>query len=543
MVRQRLKELVADAVKKLYGDFDMLEISVIAAENPEHGDYASNIAFALAKKKGEDPIEIAGALKRALEGGSLLSDTAVATPGFLNFRLAGEAFADDLRIVLEKGDRFGSFDLGKGKKVRIEYVSANPTGPIHVGNARGGPIGEAVARCLEKCGYEVTREYYHNDVGTQIEKMEATLWHWYQKKLGNDIPFPEDGYQGEYLREVADAAFGTHGKSMTQKELGRLGLDLIFAENMETARRMGISFDLVVKESEMISSGKTGDAVEGLKKKGVTKEQEGALWFAPGDEFLEDRESVIIRSSGQPTYFASDIAYHKEKFQSGYDLVIDVFGSNHHGHMPKLQALTKIFGFNPEKFRVIMYQYVRVKRGSEIVKMSKRAGTYVTAKEVLDEVGPDSMIFFLLMNSASSHMDFDLEVAREQSQKNPVYYVQYAHARCASILKHAREAGIAVGDPAALDLKLIRERAELDLIKKLIRFPEVVEDTARDFQAQRIPHYVLDLAHAFHNFYEHHRVMTDDRNETLARLALVAATKTVLRGTLSLMAIDSPEKM
>ena len=537
-LRTEILKHIQQAIQKTLDITVPPEFSVAPSENPEHGDYATNAALALAKALKKNPMEIANQIAAKLETGNWKAE--VAPPGFINFYLKRGAIQDGLKQILEHGERFGDLETGKGKKARVEYVSANPTGPIHIGNARGGPIGETIARVLEKCGYRVLREYIHNDVGTQVEKMGATLMFWYREQLGEEGEFPEGGYQGEYLREVADAALRIEGRSLTPEELTRFGLDYIYKENMEVARRLGIEFDLAVKESELAASGKTGRAVEELKEKGAAKTRDGALWFAPADDFLKDRESVIIRSTGQPTYFASDIAYHKEKFQSGYDLVIDILGSNHHGHVPKLQALTKIFGFDPAKFIVILYQYVRVKRGAEAVKMSKRAGTYVTAKEVLDEVGPDSLNFFLLTNSPSSHLDFDLELAKEQSRENPVYYVQYAHARCASIFKNAEGRMSEAGSSGLAPLK---EEEELNLIKKLIQFPEVIEDTARDYQIQRLPRYAFDIARAFHYFYERHRVITDDAGVTDARLSLVRAAQTILKNTLALMAIAAPEKM
>ncbi|MEK7541979.1 MAG: arginine--tRNA ligase [Patescibacteria group bacterium] len=430
MMREKIRLAISTAIREHYGAITVPDFSVAPPENPAHGDYATNVAMALAKAAQKNPMEIARELAARLDTEQWSVE--VAAPGFINFYLKPEVLHDGLKTILAEGEAFGAVDFGKGKKARVEYVSANPTGPIHIGNARGGPIGETVARVLEKTGYEVLREYLHNDAGTQVEKMGATLWYWYSKALGEEGEFPEGGYQGEYLREVADRALRTEGRSLDQARLTAFGLDYVFRENIALAARLGISFDRIVKESELLASGKTAAAVEELKQKGVIKEREGAWWFAPADEFLEDRESVVIRSTGQPAYFASDIAYHKKKFTSGYDLVVNVFGSNHHGHVPKLQALTKIYGFDPARFTVVLYQYVRVKRGAEVVTMSKRAGTYITAQEVLDEVGPDSFNFFLLMQAPASHIDFDIALAREQSQQNPVYYVQYAHARCAA---------------------------------------------------------------------------------------------------------------
>lgn len=561
MMREKIKQMIDDVLKEHLGNERSSDFSVAPPENPENGDYATNVAFATMRrfakaidvhvgeatwiqkeaKNPKTPRELAEKIAQWLKekDPKLFDDVRVAGSGFINFHLSPTALYTDFKSILSEREKFGEINIGKDKKARVEYVSANPTGPIHIGNARGGPIGETISRVLEKAGYAVAREYYHNDAGTQVEKMGATIWYWYRTALGEEEQFPEGGYQGEYLREVADAALRTEGRSLDLGRITQFGLEYIYTENMEVAKMLGISFDHVIKESELLASGKTAAVVEELKEKGMVTEREGAWWFAPQDEFLEDRESVVVRSTGQPTYFASDIAYHKDKFTSGADLIINIFGSNHHGHVPKLQALTKIYGFDPAQFHVVLYQYVRVKRGTEVVKMSKRAGTYVTAKEVLDEVGPDALNFFLLMHAPSTHMDFDLELARERSQQNPVFYVQYAHARCASILRTAAEEKKVPGG----DTALLKEKEELDLIKKMLQLPEVVEDTARDFQVHRLTRYVTDLARAFHHFYEKHRVITDDAALTASRLLLVQATQIVLANTSRLLSIDAPEKM
>ena len=547
MMREKIDMAIAAALRVCVGISGDTDFSVAPPENPEHWDYATNVALLLAKPLKKNPMDVARTLELGMRNQELWT-TEIVAPGFINFLLKPGVLHDGLKMILSEKETFGKVDFGKGKKARVEYVSANPTGPMHIGNARGGPIGEVIARVLEKSGYEVLREYIHNDAGTQVEKMGATLWYWYRKALGEEGEFPEGGYQGEYLGEVADAALRIEGRSLDLARLTTFGLDYIYRENMDVVHRMGIKFDLVRRESELLSFGKTAEAIEKIKQEGVTKEYDGALWFevAPLDQSIDQymvsgsQDTVVVRSTGQPTYFASDIAYHKEKFESGYDLVIDVFGSNHHGHVPKLQALTKIFGFDPTHFTVVLYQYVRVKRGAEVVKMSKRAGTYVTAKEVLDEVGADALNFFLLMHAPGTHMDFDLELAKQETQQNPVYYIQYAHARCASILKNA---GIRNQELGIRDFDLLKEKEELDLIKKMLRIPEVIEDTAHDFQVQRIPHYALDLARAFHHFYETHRVITEDAPLTATRLELVRATQMTLKNTLALMSIDAPDKM
>jgi len=538
MIRQQIRRVLEDKF-----DVPLPDVGVELSDNFLHGDYASSVAFGIAKTLNRKPQEIAEEISSELKKHTDVFLSVEPVSGFINFRLASSLLYKELGEIMTRGEEYGASDFHKGQRARVEYISANPTGPLHIGNARGGPLGETIAKSLEKIGYEVLREYYHNDSGTQVEKMGETLWYWYEKLQGKETEFPEGGYKGDYLKELGEAALETHGKEMSRDVLTQFALDSIYKENFETIKKMGIRFDSFVKESELLQSGKTMAVVEKLKELGMAKEQEGALWFAPGDEFLGDREAVLVRSSGQPTYFASDAAYHMEKFTSGYDLVVTVLGSNHHGHIPKLQAIARASGFALENFQVPLYQYVRVKRGDEVLKMSKRAGTYVTAKEVLDEVGPDAFIFFLLMSAPNTHMDFDLELAKEQSQKNPVYYIQYAHARCASILKKAEESGLKPLNLETLNFSFLKEPEELSIIKKMIQFPEVVEDTAHDFQVQRLPHYALELARIFHNFYEKHRVITESEDLTIARLNLVVAIQKILKGTLRLMGVEAPEVM
>ena len=517
-------------------------------DSQKFGHYATNIALLLAKKRGGDPMVLASEFADALSQKypDFFEKVETASPGFLNFWIRREHFLSLIPKIASEGKLYGENSLGGGKKARVEYVSANPTGPLHVGNARGGPIGEALARVLERSGYYVLREYIHNDAGTQVERMGETVWYWYEKLYGREAEFPEGGYQGEYLKEVAEKARGEMGNGLTRgdmPEITKFALDRIFLENFEVVHRLGINFDLVVKESDFINSGKTDAAIEELESKGVLKESEGALWFAPSDEFLGDRETVVRRSNGKPTYFASDIAYHREKFASGYDLVVDVFGSNHHGHVPKLMALAPLFGFPAEKFSVLLYQYVRVKKGKEVMKMSKRAGTYVTAEEVLSEVGPDNMIFSFLLSSPHTHIDFDLEAVKKTSLENPVYYAQYAHVRAVNIMEkaHAEFGEAEKGEED--DLSALSSREDIELLRQLGEYAEVIEDTARDFEVQRLTRYALSLARAFHAFYEKERIVGESPEVALPRLALVSASAAVMKNIFSAIGISAPEKM
>ncbi len=516
--------------------------AVLFQEEDAFGHYSTNAPFSIAKQKGISPKDVAEEIcKNILKSNDgFFASVDVAGAGFVNFHINPAEFQKEISLVINNPDEYGKNKSCVGKKARVEFVSANPTGPIHIGNARGGPYGETLSKTLEWSGYKVFREYLHNDAGTQVEKLGATIWHWYQKEMGIDTEFPEGGYAGEYPHELARAIISKLGDKLSESDIPKmieLGLEIIYKENFEVLEKLGISFDLIKKESELLSSGETMRIVSSLRERGILKESEGALWFAPKDEFLEDREAVVVRSNGKPTYFASDIAYHKEKFESGYDLVIDIFGSNHHGHVPKLRALTHIFGFDSDKFIVLLYQFVRVKRGSEILKMSKRAGTYITAKEVLEEVGPDAMTYSLLSNAQTTHVDFDLEAMKEQSMKNPVYYVQYAYVRAKSVLGNA-ECNI-----KNADLSLLSSDCDIKLMRLIAEFPEIILAVSKNFEVQHYIKYGFELARAFHNFYEKERVSGEEEKIKNARGALVYAFLSVLKNLFSIIHISLPEKM
>ena len=511
-------------------------------ENESLGHYSTSAAFLVARQKNISSKAAAEELAALIEKNNdgFFSRIEVAGAGFINFWISPAVFQKETLTILNKGEAYGKNDAGKGRKARVEYVSANPTGPIHIGNARGGPYGESLARTFLMSGYEVTREYYNNDIGGQIEKLGATLFYWYKKELGGDPIFPENGYQGEFPREIAVSAVAALGRDLKESDVDNLinfGLEEIYKENFDVLERLGIKYDIIREESELISSGATERAIEELRSRGFLKEYEGALWFAPKDEFLEDREAVVVKSDGTPTYFASDIAYHREKFKSGSNKIIDIFGSNHFGHIPKLRALTNIFGFNPDDFYVLLYQSVRVKRGGEVLKMSKRAGTYITAREVIDEVGPDAMIFSFLSSASTTHIDFDLEEVKKRSMKNPVYYVQYAYVRARNVIRKLGEYD------SVSDLSVLASDTDILLMRKMAEFPDIIAETLKDFCVHRYTRYAYELARVFHNFYEKERVLNEDEPAKSARAALVEAFAGVMQNTLSVMGISSPEEM
>ncbi len=528
MIRDLVRDDVLKASHKLGVKAQKLELTRPA--DPKNGDYSTNMALKVSHEVKQSPMGFAKILADSLKDQAYIEKLEVKEPGFLNFFVKPQFLANEVEKVLKQGDQYGSNDLNKGKKARVEFVSANPTGPLHFGNARGGPIGDVLASVLEFSGYKVIREYYHNDLGGQIEKLGESI-----VNVANGKKLEDQEYKGEYVRDLATNV----SKTADSKEAGKKAVEVLLKEILSDCSAIGIKFDEVYSESELTDSGKTEKAISELEVKGFLKKKEGAVWFAPSDEFLKDRETVVKKSGGDYTYFANDIAYHNLKFSKDPDLVIDILGANHHGHVPRLQAVIKVLGYDVSRFHVILYQWVRFKRGGELVKMSKRAGTFVTAREVLDEIGRDALRFFILMHDANSPIDFDLDLAKEKSAKNPVYYVQYAHARICSILAKSK-----VKDQKSnVNYELLATEYELNLIKQITKLPELVEDISRNFAVNQLTTYAISLADSFHKFYENCRVVGEKKEVEEARIALITATKIALENTLGLLGISAPEKM
>ncbi len=517
-----------------------------------HGELATNLAMILAKKTGQKPTEIAGEIKNGLvDPEGVVENVSIAGGGFLNFIVKKKFWQESLRTILSQNRNFGRSSEGKGKRAIVEFVSANPTGPLHIGNARGGPLGDAIAALLEVTGWTIAREYYVNDIGGQIDRLGESILYWIRNE-GKEGVQPPEGYPGEYVKELARAAAKKLGdkisgeKSEAMGVLGQFGIDQMMKEISKDCEDIGIRFDSWVHEKAILVSGETERILRELKKRGVTVEKERALWLATEHE---DRESVLVRSDGRPTYFANDIAYHVEKLKKGYDRVINIWGSNHHGHVPRIQAAVKSLGLDADKIETVLYQYVRVKRGSEAVKMSKRGGDFVTAREVLDEVGRDAFRFFLLMRAPESHLDFDLELACRQTQENPVYYVQYAHARLASIERKAVEMQIPPPEEGKIRLELLNLPEEIEMIRMLHEYPEEVLRAAGALEPQRIPFYLLELTKVFQSYYtkakenDRYRVLSGDIDTSQAKMYLCRALKLAISQGLTLLGVSAPEVM
>jgi arginyl-tRNA synthetase len=514
---------------------------------PEHGDYASSLPLRLARAAGQSPIVLAEAIAKHLPADPVIGEVTVAAPGFVNVRLADAWLARQVDAVLSAGATYANSDLGGGRRLQIEFVSANPTGPLHVGNGRWASIGDSLARVLAAAGYAVEKEYLVNDQLTQVDLFARTLLARYKQLFRLEAEIPAEGYPGEYVIELAKQAKEAFGDRFVRAEepppeLRRLGVDRMIALIRDDLAAMNVHYDVWFYESSLYANGNTyKEAMDRLRQKGAVVEKEGAVWLA-SSVLGEERDNVLVRSSGIPTYFASDIAYHYDKFfKRGFDKVIDIWGADHQGHVSRVKTAVAALGVEEGRLEIIIGQLVGLKRGGEQVRFSKRAGEIITLREVVDEVGADACRFFFLQRSADAQMEFDLDLAKRESNENPVYYVQYAHARAAGILTSARERGVASEDG---DVSLLRHPAELALVRKMLLLPELVESIAESYEPHHLPHYALELAAAFHDFYEKCRVV-DDAEPALskARLRLAAAAKGVLGRTLDLMGMSAPERM
>lgn len=513
-----------------------------------HGDLASNLALVLAREARKAPRQIAELIINHMDAsGTWISRMETAGPGFLNFWLDSAWLWKVPALVEAEGNRWGSCQLGEGRRVQVEFVSANPTGLLHMGNARGAALGDTLSNILDAAGYKVTREFYVNDAGHQIENFALSLEARYLELTGQDVAFPDEGYRGEDLIDTVRAFRDAYGQAglLTMDELrGKLlayALEEKIQKIKDTLARFQVEYDVWFSERNLHEQGAIADTINELKQKGYVFEEDKALWFKASSLMEDAKDEVLVRSSGVPTYFAADIAYHRDKFQRGFDQVINIWGADHHGHVARLKAALAALGFDPDRLKVIIMQLVRLFQGGEVLRMSKRTGKYVTLEELLDDVGKDAARYFFIMRSADSHLDFDLDLAKAQSQDNPVYYVQYAHARIASILRNAQ--GYNIPAASETDFSLLRQEAELELLRKIADWPGVVEGAARALEPHRLPYYAHELASAFHKFYTQCRVLQDDPDLSAARLALVKATQATLASVLGMMGVSAPESM
>jgi len=586
-MKAHLQELLAETLKTLQKQGDLpadldSEVHVERARDTKHGDFASNLAMTLAKPAGRNPREIAQMICDALPENKLVEKVEIAGPGFINFFIKAEAGRAVVGQVLEAGESFGRSHLGNGRRVQVEFVSANPTGPLHVGHGRGAAYGATVADLLEAVGYDVHREYYVNDAGRQMDILATSVWLRYLELCGEELSFPANGYKGDYIWDIAASIHRGHGealrmgthevfdgvpadepaggdkevhidaliqsaKTLLRDDQYRLvfdtGLNYILDDIRDDLEHFGVVYDEWYSERSLTDSGAVEKALMRLREAGHIYEKDGHEWFKSTD-FGDEKDRVVVRSNGQTTYFASDIAYHMDKLERGFERVIDVWGADHHGYVPRVKAALSALGDDPSKLDVLLVQFAILYRGGEKAQMSTRSGEFVTLRQLRKEVGNDAARFFYVMRKAEQHLDFDLDLAKSQSNDNPMYYIQYAHARVASVMRQLAEKGHRYQQDAGLAaLARLTEAHEEAIISQLQRYPEILEAAAINHEPHQLVHYLRDLANDFHTYYNAHQFIVDDDALRNARLALIKALQTVVANGLTLLGVSAPESM
>ncbi|MBE0576308.1 MAG: arginine--tRNA ligase [Desulfuromonadales bacterium] len=552
-MKDRLRQQIGDALQACFDNNTLHsgvvpEVQIEVPGNPEHGDFASNLAMTMARIEKKSPRQIADALIAALTDCDFLSKVEVAGPGFINFTLTPTCWYKVLDDIAARGKAYGLSRVGQGRRVQVEFVSANPTGPLHIGHGRGAAVGDAVAAILQAAGFDVQREYYVNDAGNQVATLGRSIWMRLREQNGETIVFPEDGYQGGYIRDLAiklrevDPAIAQLEESEAVKRCTDFGVSEVLKWIAADLKDFGITFDNWFSEQSLYDRNMVEIELAKLAAKGLSYERDGALWLRTTD-YGDDKDRVLIKSDGSPTYFASDVAYHMEKFDRGFERVIDVWGADHHGYVPRMKAVVAGLGHPSDDLEVLLIQMVNLLRDGQPYTMGKRSGNFVTLREVVDEVGSDACRFYFLMRRSDSQLDFDLELAKRQSSDNPVYYVQYAHARVCSIKRNAQEQGVALPKQGAVDLSSLILPEELLLAKHLARYPETVVGAAQSCEPHRIVYYLQELAAQFHSYYNRQRILVEDPATTQARLYLIDGVSTVLANALNLLGVDAPERM
>ena len=538
------------AVGGLIDDGESARIELEPTKDKKYGDYASNIAMILASKARKNPRMIAGMIVDGIiDDEGILKKVEIAGPGFLNFTIRENVWATFLADVDRLGDDYGTSKLGNGQKIQVEFVSANPTGPLHIGHARGAVVGDVMANVLAAVGYEVSREYYINDAGNQMSNLGKSVFLRYQELLGRDVDFIEGLYQGDYIKDISREILHEDKDTHLDKDEADIvpvftdyAAGIILEGIKEDLRLFGVSFDTYFSERELYKDDGVGKLLQSLEEKGIIYREGEAVWFKT-TLFGDEKDRVVIRQNGIPTYFAADIAYHRNKFLRGFDRVIDIWGADHHGYIPRMSAAVQALEYPRDSLKVILVQLVNLLRDGKPVAMSTRSGEFVTLREVVDEVGRDAARYNFLMRRSDSHLDFDLELAKRQSNENPVYYVQYAHARICSIFRMAKEKGFKIPIYFDIDASLLQLPEEIELIKSVIRFPEVIIGAAEALEPHRLTFYLNDLAATFHSYYNKNKVLSDDLALSEARLFLVGCVGVVLKNAFKMVGVSAPEKM
>ncbi len=556
MIINTLRKTISDALTTCIAkeSWQIDSVPEIVIERPKeqvNGDFSTPIAMALASKVRMNPRKISEAIIFSLnKDTSIIEKVETAGPGFINFFLTPATWRDEIKEIYSKNSHYGNSDYGKGRNVQVEFVSANPTGPLHVGHGRGAVIGDTISRVLKAAGFNIQKEYYINDMGNQMQTLGKSTFLRYLQLMGKKVELQEDAYQGDYIKTIAEEIVKEKGDIFAEKEEEEEALSF-FTNHSANRILNGIKSDLVdfkvefdcwFSEKSLFEEKKVEETLELLKQKGVIYDKDGATWMK-SSLFGDEKDRVLIKENGAHTYFASDIAYHRDKFSRNFNLVIDIWGADHHGYVSRMEAMIEALGYSKEFFKVILVQLVSLRRGKEKLSMSTRKGQFVALRDVLDEVGCDAARYFFLMRSSSSHLDFDLELAKKQSPENPVYYIQYAHARICSVLREAKEAGVDAFVIENVDLSLLDLPEELTIIKSLSQFPEVVLKSTNTLETHLIPFYLQELAYLFHSYYHKYRIISNDIKLTHARLAMTTCVKIVLKNALELLGINAPESM
>ncbi len=553
-LRDNINTIIIEALKKAQADgvLQFQAIPEFVIEVPKdigHGDFASNVAMLMAREARMAPKKIAEIISERIEPQTIefLEKIEVAGAGFINFFLNDDWLHEIPELVCGMGEKFGN-NPRLNKRVQVEFVSANPTGNLHMGNARGGALGDTLANVLVRSGYDVEREFYINDCGNQIEVFGQSLEARYLQLMGQDVEFPENGYAGQDVVDTVKNIIRNYGDSLLsicsserQEKIVQYALDEKISYIKSTMADFGIKYDVWFSEKTLHEAGKIQEIIDFLKANDYIYENEGALWLKT-TLFGDEKDEVLIRANGLPTYFAADIAYHKDKFERGFDWVINVWGADHHGHVARMKGAMQAIGYDPNRLDIMLMQLVRLYRGGQIVRMSKRTGTTVSLDELIEEVGKDAARFLFVMKSPESHLDFDMELAKQKSQENPVYYVQYAHARIMSIFRQARAAGVELPKPNQVDYSKLGLE-ELQILRKIADFPEEIAVAGRTLAPHRIARYALDLAGLFHSFYNHHRVLNEDKALQDARLILLESIRITIKNSLDILGVSAPEQM
>jgi len=582
-LRQIIETVLTDLIaQNSLPEMALPKIQIDRTKDKLHGDFACNIAMMLARSAKMNPRQIATLLVEALPETDFITRVDIAGPGFINFTLSADTAQQIVKTILAEGDQFGRSDLGSGQSVQVEFVSANPTGPLHVGHGRGAAFGSAVSSLLKTVGFDVHREYYVNDAGRQMDILATSVWLRYLQACGEELVFPSNGYKGDYVLTIAGGLKQEHGLSLVKpatvvfddlvadepdggdkeqhidglilkaqtllgdqayRSVFDAGLNGILSDIRRDLADFGTDYDEWFSERSLMETGVVDKAIDALKEAEMLYQKEGAWWFK-STEFGDEKDRVVVRDNGQTTYFASDIAYHLNKYQRGFDTVIDIWGSDHHGYIPRVKASLAAMGENVERLKVLLVQFAVLYRGSEKMSMSTRSGQFVTLRELREEVGKDAARFFYVLRGADQHMDFDLELAKSQSNDNPVYYVQYAHARVCSVFRQLSERSLAWDKTEGENqLPRLTQDHEQALLSMLSRYPEVINSSAMNYTPHLLAHYLMDLARDFHTYYNAHQFIVDDVPLSQARLTLITAVKQVITNGLSVLGVSSPETM